>query len=51
MRRPFPSAALRGSTGNAFASFLLGEVDSGSLSINDVTRGMRLTYFASLYSG
>ena len=43
----FPSAALRGSTGNGFASFLLGEVDSGSLSINDVTRGMRLTYFAA----
>jgi len=42
----FPSAALRGVTGNAFASFLLGEVDSGSLSINEVTRGMRLTYFA-----
>ncbi|HEU0119148.1 MAG TPA: TonB-dependent receptor [Bryobacteraceae bacterium] len=42
----FPSAALRGTTGNAFASFLLGEVDNGSLPINDVTRGMRLTYFA-----
>ena len=43
----FPSAALRGSTGYGFASFLLGEVDSGNLSINDVTRGMRLTYFAA----
>ena len=42
----FPSGALRGTTGNPFASFLLGDVDSGSLLINDVTRGMRLTYFA-----
>ena len=42
----FPSGALRGTTGNAFASFLLGEVDNGSMLINEVTRGMRLTYFA-----
>ena len=42
----FPSGALRGTTGNAFGSFLLGEVDSGSMLINEVTRGMRLTYFA-----
>lgn len=43
----FPSTALRASTGNAFASFLLGEVDSGSLLINEVTRGMRFPYFAT----
>ncbi|MEO8661671.1 MAG: TonB-dependent receptor [Bryobacteraceae bacterium] len=42
----FPTSALRGTTGNAFASFLLGEVDSGSMLINEVTRGMRLTYLA-----
>lgn len=42
----FPSGARRGITGNAFASFLLGEVDSGSMLINEVTRGMRLTYLA-----
>lgn len=43
----FPSAALRATTGNAFASFLLGAVDSGSLLINEVTRGMRFPYFAT----
>lgn len=43
----FPTAALRASTGNAFASFLLGEVDNGSLLINEVTRGMRFPYFAT----
>lgn len=42
----FPSGALRGVTGNPFASFLLGDVDSGSMLINEVTRGMRLTYLA-----
>ncbi|MBC8166927.1 MAG: TonB-dependent receptor, partial [Bryobacteraceae bacterium] len=42
----FPSAARRAETGNAFASFLLGEVDAGSIQINEVTRGMRLTYLA-----
>lgn len=42
----FPTAALRATTGNAFASFLLGEVDNGSLLINEVTRGMRFPYFA-----
>ncbi len=43
----FPTAALRAATGNAFASFLLGEVDSASLLINEVTRGMRFPYFAT----
>jgi hypothetical protein len=42
----FPTAALRNSTGLAFASFLLGEVDSGSLSVFDYTRGMRYPYLA-----
>ncbi|MEJ7606597.1 MAG: hypothetical protein WKF37_10070 [Bryobacteraceae bacterium] len=42
----FPSAAQRAQTGNAFASFLLGEVDSAGIQINEVTRGMRLTYLA-----
>ncbi len=43
----FPTAERRASTGNAFASFLLGQVDSGSLQINEVTRGMRFPYFAT----
>lgn len=43
----FPSADLRATTGNAFASFLLGAVDNGSLLINEVTRGMRFPYFAA----
>lgn len=43
----FPSGALRPVTGNAYASFLLGAVDSGSLLINEVTRGMRFPYFAA----
>lgn len=42
----FPSAALRGSTGNAFASFLLGAVDTGSFPIN-ADLGGRLTYLAN----
>ena len=47
----FPSAALRTSTGHPFASFLLGQVDSGSYSINEVTRGMRYPYFAGYFQG
>jgi hypothetical protein len=43
----FPTADRRASTGNAFASFLLGTVDNGSLLINEVTRGMRFPYFAT----
>jgi len=43
----FPSSDRRAITGNAFASFLLGEVDNGSLLINEVTRGMRFPYFAT----
>lgn len=42
----FPTSALRSQTGIAFASFLLGAVDSGNLLINEVTRGMRFPYFA-----
>jgi len=45
----FPSAALRPTTGHPFASFLLGQVDSGSYSINEVTRGMRYPYFAGYF--
>jgi Carboxypeptidase regulatory-like domain len=43
----FPSAALRDTTGNAFASFLLGNVDTSSIRISEVTRGMRFPYVAS----
>jgi Carboxypeptidase regulatory-like domain len=42
-----PSA--RATTGNGFASFLLGAVDNGSYSINDVTKGMRYPYFAAYF--
>lgn len=45
----FPSGALRTTTGHPFASFLLGQVDSASLSINEVTRGMRYPYFAGYF--
>jgi outer membrane receptor protein involved in Fe transport len=40
-----PSA--RATTGNGFASFLLGAVDNANYTINDVTRGMRYPYFAA----
>ena len=40
----FPSPALRDQTGLAFASFMLGLVDQGSLSVFDYTQGMRYPY-------
>lgn len=43
----FPSGDLRGKTGLAFASFLLGQVDGSSEFINDVVSGTRWTYFAA----
>lgn len=45
----FPSTALRATTGHPFASFLLGQVDSGSIRISEVTRGMRFPYFAGYF--
>ena len=45
----FPSTALRATTGHAFASFLLGQVDNGSIRISEVTRGMRFPYFAGYF--
>ena len=45
----FPSTALRSTTGSAFASFLLGQVDSGTIHISEVTRGMRFPYFAGYF--
>lgn len=43
----FPSADLRDQTGLAFASFLLGGVDNGSLSVFDYTQGMRYPYLGA----
>jgi outer membrane receptor protein involved in Fe transport len=42
----FPSGDLRTNTGAAYASFLLGGVDSSSMYINDVVQGARWTYLA-----
>jgi hypothetical protein len=42
----FPSAALRSTTGMAYASFLLGQVDSSGMYVNDVVAGARWTYAA-----
>lgn len=39
----FPSGSLRGNTGAAYASFLLGLADNGYEYINDVTAGARFT--------
>ncbi len=43
----FPSGDLRGKTGLAFASFLLGQVDGSSEFISDVVSGTRWNYFAA----
>lgn len=45
----FPSGSLRSTTGNEFASFLLGQVDGASEYINNVVAGERTTY-AGLYA-
>lgn len=45
----FPSGPLRGTTGNEFASFLLGQVDGVNEYINNVVAGERTTY-AALYA-
>lgn len=43
----FPSAALRSTTGNAFASFLLGYVNNGGFRVSEIGTGGRWGYFAS----
>ncbi len=43
----FPTAAGRSSTGLAFASMLLGQVDSGTITVRDITNAMRIPYFAA----
>jgi outer membrane receptor protein involved in Fe transport len=45
----FPSGSLRATTGNEFASFLLGNVDNGSQYINNVVVGER-EWYAGLYA-
>lgn len=42
-----PTAAGRSSTGLAFASMLLGQVDSGTFTVRDITNAMRIPYFAA----
>ncbi|MBM3773733.1 MAG: carboxypeptidase regulatory-like domain-containing protein [Acidobacteria bacterium] len=40
----FPSGALRGTTGNAFASYLVGAVDFGQILISEISTGGRWSY-------
>lgn len=42
-----PTSAGRSTTGYAYASMLLGQVDSGNIVVSDVARGMRFPYFAT----
>ena len=43
----FPNGALQSTTGNEFASFLLGDVDNANMYINDLVFGARWRYFAA----
>lgn len=43
----YPQGDLKGKTGSAYASFLLGNVDNANMYINDVVAGARWTYFAA----
>jgi len=45
----FPSGPTRGTTGNEFASFLLGAVDNGNMYVNNAVIGER-TWYAGVYA-
>ena len=42
-----PTPAGRSTTGLAYASFLLGQVDNGTITVRDITNAMRFPYFAA----
>jgi outer membrane receptor protein involved in Fe transport len=46
-RTAFPTSTGRATTGFGYASFLLGDVDSSTMNISEVTRGMRFPYLGT----